>query len=147
MHCWSTPAEDGPDELIFAACAALYSNTNEKSLRRLCHEVDLAPSSVQQYVGEPYVEAAFTAFLRHPFSTEAVADDARKIGRKNFFALAVTHMRSYIPHLSGRAPGCPGAAQIRVETPDLQATRSTARQSAARDASKSGDDTSEECIW
>lgn len=143
----STPAEDGPNELIYAACAALYNNAAEKSLRRLCHEIVLDPRSVHEYAGEPYVEAAFTAFLRHPFSTESVVEDARKIGRKKFLALAATYMRSYIPQLSERVHGCSAEAQIRVGTPDLHGTGDTTHQSTLCNATKTSDDTSEEYIW
>eukprot|EP00892_Ulva_mutabilis_P012445 jgi/Ulvmu1/9573/UM054_0003.1 len=84
------------DELVRTACAALYHNVTEDNRQRICNQ--LPPKFIGGYTGDPTVEAAFTAFLRHPYSRLSDADHARSIGRKAFFNVALQNMPAYALH-------------------------------------------------
>lgn len=84
------------DELLCNACAALYYNVTEENRQRIRNRLD--PVFPSGYAGDPTIEAAFTAFLRHPFSTMSDARRARSIGRKTFFDVAIQNMQVFLCH-------------------------------------------------
>lgn len=131
MPVAGTSAADCPVEIIFAACAALHQHVTESNQRRILRAIERDPAAIHGCAGDPIVEAAFTAFLRHPFSTPSAAQDARKLGRTIFLGLAMKHMRRYMMQLSRRV-ACSAEAQLNVGPSDLGAAGDNTFQSSLR---------------
>ena len=121
-----------PIEIIFVACAALYHNVSECDRERIRQGGDLQPSSFQGQACDPAVQAAFTAFLRHPFSSPSAVENARRLGRKKFLDLATKYMQRYmLQRVHGAQDGATEAVNNTAvrDTGSGQARGSTAQSS------------------